>query len=86
MAEEERRRCRDQARYNDSPSASANAVSFSRIDTLPAGASRSGIITASAFPASRSRISALTGPCPVADSDSERKLAELKQAAEPAKP
>ena len=59
-------------RYNDSPSASANSVSFFRIETLPAGASSNGIITASAFLASRSRISAFTGPCAVADSDSER--------------
>ena len=64
--------CGTKPRYNDSPSASANAVSFSRIDTLPDGASSSGAIMASAFLASRSRISALTGPCAVADSDSER--------------
>jgi hypothetical protein len=30
-------------RYNDSPSASANSVSFCRIETLPAGASSRGI-------------------------------------------
>src|SRR3954471_23331400 len=59
-------------RYNDNPSASANAISLSRIDTLPAGASSSGIRTASAFLTSRSRIIALTGPCPVADIDSDR--------------
>ena len=59
-------------RYNESPSASANSISFCRTDTLPDGASSSGVIIASAFLASRSRISALTGPCPVADIDSER--------------
>ena len=62
----------DSARYNDSPSASANSVSFCRIETLPEGASSSGSIIASAFLASRSRIIAFTGPCAVADSDSER--------------
>ena len=59
-------------RYNDNPSASANSVSFWRIETLPEGASSSGFIMASALAASRSRINALTGPCDVADSDSER--------------
>src|SRR4029450_13812127 len=56
--------------HSDSPSASANAISFCRIDTLPDGASSSGVIIASAFWALRSRIIALTGPCAVADSDS----------------
>ena len=69
---EEERAVRTKRRYNESPSASANSVSFCRIDTLPDGASSSGVIIASAFLASRSRIIALTGPCPVADSDSER--------------
>jgi len=41
---------RRRARYNESPSASANSVSFCRIDTLPDGASSSGIMTASALP------------------------------------
>src|ERR1700687_1735229 len=72
IAECKRSDVQQQPRYNDSPSASANAVSLSRIDTLPDGASSSGIIIASAFLASRSRIIALTGPWPVADSDSER--------------
>src|SRR5580693_7865333 len=72
IAECERGEVQQQPRYNDSPSASANSVSFCRIDTLPDGASSSGIMTASAFLASRSRIIALTGPCPVADNDSER--------------
>src|SRR5262245_42917692 len=63
---------REQARYNDNPSDSANSVSFCLIETLPAGASSSGMIIASAFLASRSRIIAFTGPCAVADSDSER--------------
>lgn len=58
-------------RYNDGYSFSANSVSFCLIETLSAGASSSGFIIASAFVASRSRISAFTGPCAVADSDSE---------------
>src|SRR5207249_2491563 len=58
--------------YNGSLSDSANSVSFCRIETLPAGASSSGAIIASALLASSSRIIALTGPCAVADSDSDR--------------
>src|SRR5437763_17214541 len=72
MAECERRHGQQQPRYSDSPSASANAVSFSRIDTVPDGASSNGAIIASAFLASRPRIIALTGPCPVADNDRDR--------------
>ena len=72
MAEREGGVAGAEPRYNDNPSASANSVSFCRIETLPDGASSSGIMTASAFLASRSRISAFTGPCAVADSDSER--------------
>ena len=59
-------------RYSGNPSASANSVSFWRIETLPAGVSNSCDIIASARLASSSMIMALTGPSAVGDRDRER--------------
>ncbi len=54
------------------PCSSANALSRSRIGTLPAGLSISGSISLAALPASRSSSIALTGPTAEGASDSER--------------
>src|SRR3954465_12141122 len=72
---------RKQPRYNPNPPPPANSVSLWRIDTVPAGASSSGAIIASAFLASRSRIIAFTGPRAVADSDSERYPSAIRASA-----